>query len=296
MLDFPINTSSKSSNKPKSSSLNRVKSVSSKPSPSPTPPQHSSQLPNTNQSTSTTQPSAQNNPEKLNSLKTRIVQLLALGSRELSEITAKLHANPNDVQVVLNEVASFQKTRTASTPIYSLKNESWQLVKVDDWRPYTESERQAVGAAVKRITGKGRSSQSNSQDLTTRSQSDQQSVQQSAQSQLPKSSTAGKTRQNLLRASQGKNVSRSPSPAKALLNNSNTNNINNNNINNNNNNNNNNNRASSSSRSPSVLSTQSNSTTSKESNSKRKIDQVETANDTDKPKEAETKPKRTKKG
>ena len=221
MLDFPINTSSKSSNKPKSSSLNRVKSVSSKPSPSPTPPQHSSQLPNTNQSTSTTQPSAQNNPEKLNSLKTRIVQLLALGSRELSEITAKLHANPNDVQVVLNEVASFQKTRTASTPIYSLKNESWQLVKVDDWRPYTESERQAVGAAVKRITGKGRSSQSNSQDLTTRSQSDQQSVQQSAQSQLPKSSTAGKTRQNLLRASQGKNVSRSPSPAKALLNNNN---------------------------------------------------------------------------
>ena len=294
MLDFPINTSSKSSNKPKSSSLNRVKSVSSKPSPSPTPPQHSSQLPNTNQSTSTTQPSAQNNPEKLNSLKTRIVQLLALGSRELSEITAKLHANPNDVQVVLNEVASFQKTRTASTPIYSLKNESWQLVKVDDWRPYTESERQAVGAAVKRITGKGRSSQSNSQDLTTRSQSDQQSVQQSAQSQLPKSSTAGKTRQNLLRASQGKNVSRSPSPAKALLNNNNTNNINN--INNNNNNNNNNNRASSSSRSPSVLSTQSNSTTSKESNSKRKIDQVETTNDTDKPKEAETKPKRTKKG
>ena len=294
MLDFPINTSSKSSNKPKSSSLNRVKSVSSKPSPSPTPPQHSSQLPNTNQSTSTTQPSAQNNPEKLNSLKTRIVQLLALGSRELSEITAKLHANPNDVQVVLNEVASFQKTRTASTPIYSLKNESWQLVKVDDWRPYTESERQAVGAAVKRITGKGRSSQSNSQDLTTRSQSDQQSVQQSAQSQQPKSSTAGKTRQNLLRASQGKNVSRSPSPAKALLNNNNTNNINN--INNNNNNNNNNNRASSSSRSPSVLSTQSNSTTSKESNSKRKIDQVETTNDTDKPKEAETKPKRTKKG
>lgn len=227
-----------------------------RPSALPTPSPAATAAPTPATATPTATPST--HPDKLVHLKTRLIQLLALKSVEASEATGKLQANPQDIHYLLNQVAYSQKSMQASTPIYHLKHELWDDVEVDNWRQYSDAEKQQVAAAVKRKTGKI------SQCIANTAKENEKT----SSTTTSKKAAPGKTRQNLLRASQGKKISRSPSPAKAMLNAKDASGT----------------KekekekekekdkeqASTSSRSPSVLSTHSSSNLSKESNGKRK--------------------------
>ncbi|TIA69283.1 hypothetical protein E3P92_02536 [Wallemia ichthyophaga] len=168
----------------------------------------------TSTNTEANPPTPSTHPDKLVELKTRVVQLLALRSMEAGEIVSKLDAHPQDIQYLLSQVAYSQKTMQTSTPLFHLKHELWNDVRVDDWSEYSDSEKQQVAAAVRRKTGKI------SQCIASTVAPSKDKERDKEKDKDGKKAAPAKTRQNLLRASQGKKVSRSPSPAnsKAMLN------------------------------------------------------------------------------
>ena len=172
--------------------------------------------------TAASTPTPTTHPDNLAPLKNRLVHLLALKSVEASEACSKLHAHADDIHYLLNQVAYSQKSMQASTPIYHLKHELWDDVDVDSWTEYSDAEKHQVAAAVKRKTGK--MSKCLEKTIAPAKGKDKEREKEKEKDERDKDTEKGKkaapakTRQNLLRASQGKKVSRSPSPAKAMLN------------------------------------------------------------------------------
>lgn len=223
-------------------------------------------VPTSSSTTASSTPTPTTHPDNLAHLKARLVQLLALKSVEASESASKLNAHPQDIQYLLNQVAYSQKSIQSSNPIFHLKHELWNDIEVDDWREYSDAEKQQVAAAVKRKTGK--ISQCIAGTIAPSNDKEKEKA-------TTKKAAPAKTRQNLLRASQGKKVSRSPSPAKAMLNakdasSSNTKDKDKEKEKEKEKEKDKDAQSSTSSRSPSVMSTHSSSTASKESSSKRK--------------------------
>lgn len=80
-----------------------------------------------------------NNNTGCHSLKTKIIQLLALGPQSLPQLTQKLNVNVDQLKAHLDELST-----CSSTGMFALSPEFYSQVKITDWPHYSMRERETV--------------------------------------------------------------------------------------------------------------------------------------------------------
>jgi hypothetical protein len=151
---------------------------------------------------------------KLNAvpLKTKLVQMLAIGAATMDELSGKLRSSTEALQPLLAEIG-----RAHGNNEWSLKDEGYSLVKIWDWRAYTTAERTQVisrateafdrlklpstaAARLKLVHPEKRTAMSDSERSDTSPLSLNAPITAAAVTSAPKSKDVGETRQEAKKA------------------------------------------------------------------------------------------------